>query len=382
MRIAFVTNLCTHYNVGTFERLAKRYDVEFLFFSAGNEWYWPREHRLPKGRFRAVSLPGFEFGGTRISPTLPWKLLTGGFDIYIKCINGRFALPVTFAVAKLRRKPFVLWTGLWDRLDSPAHRLMFPLTRAIYRGADAIIAYGEHVKQYLIGEGVPVERIFVARQATDNRFYGRKVSKSQTGSLTARLGINSDVDIVLYMGRLESSKGLDYLLEAFAHLKRTKSVLVIAGSGSQRQHLERAATQLGISGSVRFVGYIPVKSTPAYYAIADVLVLPSITAPTGKEPWGLVVNEAFSQGVPVIASDAVGAAAGGLVMDGENGFVVPERNVQALRRALQDVLGDKRLRRSLGRKARQSVAAWGYAQNVLGYEQAIDYVRKRSQFGH
>ena len=64
--------------------------------------------------------------------------------------------------------------------------------------------------------------------------------------------------------------------------------------------------------------------------MADVYVLPSITTRLFKEPWGLVVNEAFNQGVPVIATDAVGAAAGGLVENGVNGFVVPEGNSRAI----------------------------------------------------
>jgi hypothetical protein len=81
-----------------------------------------------------------------------------------------------------------------------------------------------------------------------------------------------------------------------------------------------------VDGTVRFAGYVPSRETRPYYALADLFVLPSITTASFKEPWGLVVNEAFNQGVPVIASDAVGAAAGGLVQSGVNGLIVPERD--------------------------------------------------------
>ena len=64
-------------------------------------------------------------------------------------------------------------------------------------------------------------------------------------------------------------------------------------------------------------------------------MLPSITTALDKEPWGLVVNEAMHAGLPVVATDAVGAAAGGLVRDGENGFVVPERDADALAAAVR-----------------------------------------------
>ena len=76
------------------------------------------------------------------------------------------------------------------------------------------------------------------------------------------------------------------------------------------------------------------------YAACDVLVVPSIRTRTFREPWGLVVNEAMNRGLPVIASDAVGAAAGGLVRDGVNGLVVPAGDSAALAAAIRRLAGD------------------------------------------
>src|SRR5207248_2427309 len=98
----------------------------------------------------------------------------------------------------------------------------------------------------------------------------------------------------------------------FSQISRPDAFLVLAGTGSEKEALAERAAGLKIAGRVRFAGYVPVESSPVYYALAEVLVLPSITVPTGKELWGLVVNKAFNQGVPVVATDAVGAAAGGL----------------------------------------------------------------------
>ena len=67
------------------------------------------------------------------------------------------------------------------------------------------------------------------------------------------------------------------------------------------------ADQAGIADRIRFAGYVHYNETVHYYAISWVYVLPSVTTPVFKEPWGLVVNEAFNPGVPVIASEAVGA---------------------------------------------------------------------------
>jgi glycosyltransferase involved in cell wall biosynthesis len=374
MKIAFVTNLCAHYNVGTFERLARMHNVDYMFFSAGDEWYWPKEHGSSRGNFDAEYVPGVKVGGTRVSVSLIWRLLSRNYEIYVKCINGRFALPATYLAARIRRKPFILWTGIWNRLQTPAQRLFWPLTLHIYRHADAIVVYGEHVKRYLVGEGVAAERIFVAPHAIDNSFYAEPVDPARQSSLRASLNVADGQKIVLYLGRLEESKGVEFLLQAFAQLRQADSVLVVAGKGTRETQLRQQAQDLGIAARTRFCGYVPIKQTPLYFSLAWVFAFPSITVRTGKEPWGVVVNESFNQGVPVVATDAVGAAAGGLVQDGINGAIVPERDASSLAWALDRLLGDPVLRQTWGARARQTVAAWNYEENILAFLRAIDYV--------
>jgi glycosyltransferase involved in cell wall biosynthesis len=103
------------------------------------------------------------------------------------------------------------------------------------------------------------------------------------------------------------------------------------------------------------------------------MVLPSITTRTFKEPWGLVVNEAFNQGVPVIATDAVGAAAGGLVQHGKTGLIVQERDASALSEALTTLLVNEKLRMEMSAETRKVVAKWSNHEMVDGFARAIDY---------
>jgi glycosyltransferase involved in cell wall biosynthesis len=102
-----------------------------------------------------------------------------------------------------------------------------------------------------------------------------------------------------------------------------------------------------------------------------VLVLPSIRTATFTEPWGLVVNEAMHQGTPAITTDAVGAAAGGLVRDGRNGLVVPERDPDALAQALTQVATDTTLRERLSEAAKHDVAAYSEEAWVAGMRRAL-----------
>ena len=167
--------------------------------------------------------------------------------------------------------------------------------------------------------------------------------------------------------------GLDYLLQAFACIDRADTVLLLAGTGLEKSRLKARSEELGLSKQVRFVGYVPTKETYCYYNMADIFVLPSVTTATFKEPWGLVVNEAFNQGVPVIATDAVGAAAGGLVRDGINGLVVPERDSQVLANAFRQLLDDDELRREMSQNALDTIRGWDNERMVEGFRDALDY---------
>ena len=373
MRTLFITNWCPHYRVRTFETLATHADVEFVFFSAGNEWYWGQQHGRQVGDFSHEYLWGFNVTPwVRVTPRLVWILMRFQGDVILKCITGRFALPVSLLIAKLRGKPFVLWTGIWQHPQTPFHRITFPITRMVYRSADAIVVYGEHVKRYLTSLGVSADRVFVAHHAVDNDLYSREVPRAERDELAERLGVLGR-KVVLYIGRLEDSKGLEVLLAAFATADLNDAVLVLVGQGSMRAELEELANALGMVDRVMFLGYVPPADTVAYYALAEVVVLPSVSVRAGKEPWGLVVNEAMNQGTPVIATDAVGAAAGGLVEDKVTGRVVPEGDVEALAAAIVSVVEDRRLLDRLSANARQRVAWWDNERMASGFMKALAY---------
>jgi glycosyltransferase involved in cell wall biosynthesis len=373
MRVAFVTNICPHYRVRTYEILAGYQSVTYYFFSAGKEKYWQALHGTRTGNFEHEYLAGVNIAGTRFTPSLIPKLFRIPCDVFIKCINGRFALPVTYMIARLRGKPFVLWTGIWMSLNTRFHRLIFPVTRYIYTHSDAVVVYGEHVRRYLISQGVQAEKIFVAAHAIDNASYNRTIANSELSDLRKKLDLTPEQHVVLYLGRLEKNKGLRYLLQAFQQLDRSDVVLVLAGVGEEKEALREQASEAKLTETIRFAGYVPSAETPPYYALADVLVLPSITTDKEKEPWGLVVNEAMNQGCPVIASDAVGAAAGGLVHDGANGLIVPERDSAALCEALRRILDDPNLRAAMSNSARATIAAWDNEQMVAGFRRAINF---------
>ena len=118
------------------------------------------------------------------------------------------------------------------------------------------------------------------------------------------------------------------------------------------------------------------------YAAAQCSVLASLDTPRFREPWGLVCNEAMHQGRPVIASDAVGAVAGGLVRDGSTGLVVPAADSAALARAIGRLLGDGALRERLGAEARVAVSAYTYDAMADGFTRALEEAKRPGALAH
>ena len=116
------------------------------------------------------------------------------------------------------------------------------------------------------------------------------------------------------------------LLDAWRAARLPGAALVLAGDGPLR---DRA-----VAAGAHVPGRLPAAEVRNFYAGSDVVVVPSVPTRDFLEPWGLVVNEAFDQGVPVIATTAVGAAAGGLVAHERTGLVVPAGDAAALAAAL------------------------------------------------
>jgi len=373
MKINFITNICTHYIARLFELLGGKYDIDF-YFTGGDEPYWNKMNKAANGKIRGHTLKGFYvLPRVKVVPGL-FRVFSRDKDLYIKTLDGRFALPFSLLMAKFMKKPFVLWTGLWSHPQNLFHRLTFPVTKFVYRHSDALVVYGEHVKRYLVQIGIPPEKIFCAPHSTDNNLIEKPVTEEQKSALRQQLRLEGK-RTVLYVGRFEKCKGLGYLIDGLAKMAGTSVTAVLVGNGSQEQSLREQCERMNVD--CRIVNHVANEDLYCYYALADVFVLPSVTTKDFKEPWGIVVNEAMNQGCPVVTTDAVGAAAGGLVEDGHNGFIVPERDSPALKEAIEKILKDDHIRREFGQNAKQTITKWTPQRTMDGFVRAIEFAAGR-----
>ncbi|MEE8347045.1 MAG: glycosyltransferase family 4 protein [Dehalococcoidia bacterium] len=173
---------------------------------------------------------------------------------------------------------------------------------------------------------------------------------------------------ILFLGRLEKRKGLPFLLEAYALLKKETPdirLIVVGGDGGLRPACERYVQSHGLTDVV-FTGYVPDEDLPRYYKTADIYCAPN----TGAESLGIVLLEAMAAGTPIVASDIEGFS--DVLTDGREGLLSPPRDGQSLAAALRRLLTDADLRVEMGRQG--SMTAQRYSWDRVA-AQVLDYYR-------
>jgi glycosyltransferase involved in cell wall biosynthesis len=354
--LLFVTGHAPAYRVGGLARLHELQGIELALFGGrskhGGEVF---EGEMP-------------FPHRHVQPRELAALAGGGAYRAVVCpTGGRLAPLATWRGARRARVPLILWASLWAHPRSAAHTLSYLPLRRLYRSADAVVTYGPHVSEYVRARGA--SNVFVAPQAVDNDFWSSpETSPPLEPSWPAQAQTR-----FLFVGRSATEKGLAVLIEAWrlAELQAPEHALVLAGGRAQLAAMAPSGPRRHGDGAIFGLGPVAPRELRDLYAACDVLVVPSIPTPTFREPWGLVVNEAMNRGLPVIASDAVGAAAGGLVRDGVNGLVVPAGDSAALAGAIHRLAADADLRAKLGAQAARDVRAYSYDAWARGFGEAL-----------
>lgn len=251
-----------------------------------------------------------------------------------------------FAAGKLARVPRIVSSRHND--DPFRHRLPIRLThRALWRGLHAGIAISDAIKQFTVQvEGAPEKKVHVVRYGLEFTRIQPDEIDSARSALRAELNLAPGAFLFGMACRLTAQKGVSDALRAFAQVASEQAAsasgevhLVIAGDGELLPALQEEAQQLGVGERVHFLGWRA--DVPQILAALDVFLMPSLW-----EGFGLVLIEAMSHRIPVIASRV--SAIPEIVQDGESGLLVPPQDVPALRAAMEHLLHDRALRRYMG----------------------------------
>jgi glycosyltransferase involved in cell wall biosynthesis len=357
VKLALLTEIPAPYRIPLFNALAERVELRVLFLAKRDPRRGFYEQHRDEWRFeqRVLRGPAFRGGGR-------WIVLSRGvlrelrrFRPDAVAVGGwnQPAFWLALAYARLRRVPLLVW------IESTAHdarsdaRPLALARRLMVRGAAGAFVPGTAAAEFARTLGV--ELVEIAPNAVDAEVFERAaIDRSGRAGCT-----------FLYVGRLDPEKGVDTLLAAF---RDVPGELVVVGEGVESEQLRALA-----GDRVRFAGAKDRDALVDDYAAADVFVLPS-----RSEPWGMVLNEAAAAGLPIVASEEVGAAHD-LVEEGGNGFRVPAGDVAALRERLAWLARDPELRARAGTRSRELVRAFTPSAWAHGVAQLAAKAADRSR---
>ena len=259
-----------------------------------------------------------------------------------------------------RREPIVpLSTAHGFAGDSRSEQFYYAVEKRLLARFPRVIAVSKPIKAELVRTGSQPDRVTVINNAIDHRRFQRDPAKRDP--IRQELGFAPGDIVIGAVGRLESEKRFDLLLEATAQLRgRFPAVhLVIVGEGRLRGDLEDAIGRLGLPGHCRLLGHRT--DVIALHHAFDVFVQSS-----EREGTPNAVLEAMALETPAVATDVGGT--GELMTDGVHGLLVPRHDVRALHDALARVLADPAAARS------RAVAARARIESELSFEQRMQKV--------
>jgi glycosyltransferase involved in cell wall biosynthesis len=388
VRLAYLVSHPIHYQAPLLRRLAADPDIDLtVFFQSdltvrggfdptfGAEIRWDVDLL---GGYRHEFLPArgplddISFWSPR-SHGLWSKLRDGRFDALWIHGYARFYHLKAMAMARVAGIPVLVRdeaTAI-SRPRGPIRRLFKRVFFLILRGlVRYFLTIGRRNAAYYRQCGIPAARLVAVPYAVDNDHFrtAADAARPQLSNLRAGLGLEPDAPVILYASRLEGRKHADDLLAAYIRLPvrvdAPRPYLLFIGEGTLRPWLEAEIARPGFE-RVRLLGFRGQQELPAFFALADIFVLPAVC-----EPWGMVINEAMNAGTTVVACDQVGCTAD-LIEDGVTGCLVAARDVDGLTATLARLLADPEMRRRIGAAGRERVSRFSYAEDVRGLRAAL-----------
>lgn len=373
-RLVIITEIISPYRIPLFNALERHPEVDLhVIFLAETDpelrrWQVYREEI----RFSYEVLPSWRKQIGSYNLLLNAKVagaLAGARPEVVIC--GGYNYPASWQAllwARSRGIPFFLWSES-TRQDLRAGSALIEFAKAEFlRRCDGFVVPGKSAREYLRANRLKDAAIFTAVNAVDNARFATAAVAAGQNALQLRSAHGLPNRYFLFAGRLVKEKGVFDLLSAYAKLSepiRSRVGLVFAGDGAARPALE-AESEKVLPATIRFPGFAQREQLAHYYALADMLILPTYT-----DTWGLVVNEAMACGLGVVVSEAAGCAAD-LVSDRWNGRLIHPGDVSSLASVMEDLAHQPELCAMFGANSRERIAEYSPEHWSIGIVRALE----------
>jgi len=373
-RLVILTEIISPYRIPLFNALAQHEEVDLHVIFLAETDPILREWHVYKNeiRFSYEILPSWRkrFGrynwllnrgvGRALSKSAPEVILCGGYN-YVASWQS-------LMWARVHKVPFFLWSESNAGDLRRGHVLVELLKTAFLRRCSGFVVPGQPAREYLeTQKNIPEDAIFTAPNAVDNDLFAQTAAPARQNAEGHRKRLGLPERYFLFVGRLVREKGVFELVSAYAKLDesvRRQVGLLFVGDGVCRGQLEERAASIS-PGVIRFAGFAQREQLATYYALAEMLVLP-----TYADTWGLVVNEAMACGLPVILSKAAGCGPD-LLKENWNGLLVAPRDVESLTFAMRNLANQPELCAMMGANSAQHILNYSPTEWSRGIAQLV-----------
>lgn len=307
-KILLITNIITPYRIPLFNFISNNENIDFKVLSlADNEKNRQWEIKKNQIKFNYDILRGINFfikqkdWPIHINYGLINELFKYNPEIIITSGYDSFAYWEAFFYSKLFDKKFILWNGSTLLSSNENKGIISKLKTIIIKGSDSYITYGTKAKEYLEHYGAESEKISVGLNTVNvNYFYSKTREYRQKQLFSVERKKYPEI-LFLFVGQFIERKGVKELIKVAEKFKDRQVGFLIVGDGHLRKELDNFV-KINNLKNIYFTGFVQKNNIYKYYALADILVVPS-----KEEVWGLVVNEGLASGNYIIAADQVGS---------------------------------------------------------------------------
>lgn len=313
MKVLFLTNIPSPYRVDFFNELGKCCDLTVLFerASADNRQWQSNQNE----NYEAIFLKGRPIGNDMALCFEIKKYLNKSFD---RIIIGGYSTPtgmLAIQILKMKRMPFYL--NCDGGIIRNERKINYLIKKYFISSAAYWLSSGNETNKYLEHYGAKKDKIYIYPFTSLRKkdILKKVLTQEEKNEIKKELGIE-DKKIVICVGQMIHRKGIDILLKAASKFPDDVYTYIVGGKPTDEYKKIIRENKLT---NIRFLNFMCKDILYKYYQIADIFVLP-----TREDIWGLVINEAMANGLPVITTDKCIA---GMELVKENGYIIPSNDV-------------------------------------------------------
>lgn len=355
MKIIYITNVPSPYKVDFFNELSKSCELTVIYersSASDREKNWvSKENR----NYEIIFLNGIELGTDKsISFGIIRHLQRNKYDVIIFGVYASPSLLFAMQYLNFKKIPFILSSdGGFPKKDN---KLAYTVKKHFISMPSLYLSPGGETKDYLIKYGASEKNIywypFTSLKREDILNKGLTPTEKQV--LRKKLGILGD-KVLFSVGQMIPRKGFDLLLKSMVGVPQGVSLYIAGGEPTNEMMDIIKENNLA---NIHFIGFKSKNELFEFYQASDFFVFP-----TREDIWGLVVNEALANGLPVIGSDESNAVIQ-LIKNGYNGFTFKSEDISSLNQILSGI---------------KELSTGDYSENAIESINNWDYINMAKQ---